>query len=223
MLLVMRYSTILQPAALILALLLALPFTLHALDFGQGGLRHALPEPHYLFSDNETANFGIFSHMIAGAIITALVPLQLIAPLRRQFPMLHRLSGRVIGVAAVLTAIAGLTYIALRGTIGGWPMNIGFTLYGVLMLWAAFQTMRHAAARRIDAHYAWALRLFWLAIGSWLYRVHYGLWYLATGGLWSNPDFTGAFDLVQNIAFFIPYLVGVEIYLTRKRYRVAVN
>ena len=212
-----RWPGIAQTTALLLVALLALPFVLYAANFGQAGLRNALPEPHYIFSTNRPANVAVFIHMGTGALITLLVPFQLIGPLRRRFPRLHRWSGRVIVTAAVITAIGGLIYIALRGTIGGMPMNAGFTLYGVLMLLAAVQTIRHARARRIDRHYAWALRLFWLAIASWLYRVHYGLWYLATNGLWSNPDFTGGFDLVQHFAFYLPYLIGVEVYLSRKR------
>lgn len=219
----MQRVAIIQTTSLVVLILLVLPFSLYALNFGLGGLRDALPEPHYLFSDNATANFTIFAHMIAGGIITCLVPFQLIRPLRRRLPAVHRLSGRIIGAAAIVTAIGGLLYIPLRGTIGGWPMDAGFTLYGALTLLTAVQTVRHARAKRFDAHYVWALRFFWLAIGSWLYRVHYGLWYLATDGLWSNPDFTGAFDLVQNFAFYLPYLIGVEVYLARRRYRVVVN
>ena len=209
--------TVIHTTALLAVTLLILPFAFYALQFGQAGLRNALPEPHYLFSDNTPANSGIFSHMIAGALVTLLVPLQLVGPLRRRAPGLHRWSGRVIAGAAVVTAIGGLIYIPLRGTIGGLPMDAGFTLYGLLLLGAAVQTFRHARARRMAAHQDWALRFFWLAIGSWLYRVHYGLWYLATGGLWSNPDFTGAFDLVQNVAFYLPYLIGVELYIRRRR------
>jgi hypothetical protein len=123
----------------------------------------------------------------------------------------------LIIVAGVATALGGLVYIALRGTIGGTPMDIGFSLYGVLLLGAALQTIRHARAGHFAEHHKWALRFFWLALGSWFYRVHYGLWYLATDRLWSNPQFTGGFDLVQNFAFFLPYLIGVEIYLRRRR------
>ncbi|MDX8347075.1 DUF2306 domain-containing protein [Cognatiyoonia sp. IB215446] len=219
----MTRSTLFHTILCIVLALLVLPFGFYALDFGQGGLRDALPEPHYLMSDNLTANLGIFVHMIAGALVTCLVPFQLVRPLRNRFLGLHRWSGRVIGSAAILTAIGSLIYIPLRGTIGGWPMDAGFTLYGALTLIAALQTIRFARARQFARHRNWALRFFWLAIGSWLYRVHYGLWYLATDGLWSNPDFTGAFDLVQNVAFYLPYLIGVEIYLARKRYRVAVS
>lgn len=209
-------KTYLQTAMLLGVMLLVSPFALYAAGFGQGGLRGTLDAPHYLFSASIPANASIFSHMLLGAAVTLLVPLQLIRPLRQRLPALHRLTGRVIVAGAGITAIGGLAYIALRGTIGGAPMNAGFTLYGALMLLAAWQTFRHAYARRIGQHHAWALRLFWLVLGSWLYRVHYGLWYLATVGLWSTPEFTGAFDLVQNFAFYIPYLIGVEIYLRRR-------
>jgi hypothetical protein len=206
-----------QTTGLLLVMLLALPFVFYAAQFGQAGLRATLAEPHYLFSANIPANHSVFSHMIAGALVTLLVPLQLIGALRRRAPRLHRWSGRLIVSGAIIAASGGLIYIALRGTIGGATMNAGFTLYGGLMLLAATQTIRHARAGRITQHNAWALRLFWLVLGSWLYRVHYGLWYLTTGGLWSNPEFTGGFDLVQNFAFFLPYLIGLEIYLWRRR------
>jgi hypothetical protein len=51
--------------------------------------------------------------------------------------------------------------------------------------------------------------------------VHYGLWYLATGGAASNPDFTGAFDRVQNFAFFVPYLILVQIWIAYRSPRRA--
>lgn len=208
--------SIAQNTALFLVMLLALPFVFYAANFGQSGLRNALSEPHYLFSGNAAANTAIFMHMITGAAVTLLVPLQLIGPIRDRAPRLHRWSGRIIVLTAVVTAIGGLIYIPLRGTIGGAPMNAGFTVYGVLVLTCAVQTIRFAHARRITRHRAWALRLFWLAMGSWFYRVHYALWHLATDGRWSNPEFTGAFDFIQNFAFYLPYLIGVEIYLRRQ-------
>ena len=219
----MQRSALLHTTMFVLLALLVLPFSFYLIEFGQGGLRDRLPEPHYLLSDSSMANLSIFIHMITGGVITFLIPFQLVRPLRSRFPAIHRWSGRIIGAAAIITSVGGLSYILLRGTIGGWPMNVGFTLYGVLTLLAAIQTIRHAQASRLNAHAKWALRFFWLAIGSWLYRVHYGLWYLTTDVLWSNAAFTGVFDLIQNFAFYVPYLIGLEIYLARKRYRVVVN
>ena len=147
-------KNVLQTCLLVLLVLLTLPFAIYAINFAQGGLRDAMPEPHYIRSDNLIANLSIFSHMAAGAAITVLVPLQLIPSLRLRLPALHRWSGRLIIIAAVATAVGGLVYIPLRGTIGGTPMNIGFSLYGALVLLTAVQTIRYARARRFADHNA---------------------------------------------------------------------
>lgn len=215
--LIRRWSVILQTGALTLMGLLALSFVIHAADFGQSGLRDALPAPHRLQSDIPLANVSIFTHMLAGALITFLAPMQLMGPVRRRWPALHRITGRILVATAILTALGGLGYILIRGTIGGPMMSIGFSLYGALMLFCAVQTIRFARQGAIARHRAMALRLFWLAMGSWLYRVHYGLWYAATDGLWSNRQFTGAFDQFQNFGFYLPYLLAVEFYLRRAR------
>ena len=198
--------------------LLILPFAYYAVSFGQAGLLDALPEPHYLMSDVTVANLAIFSHMILGGVITFLAPFQLITALRKRYPIVHRWSGRIIATAAIVTAFGGLIYIAMRGTIGGTPMDAGFALYGGLTLLAAVRTWQLARRRDFARHRIWALRLLSLAIASWLYRVQYGLWYLATDGLWSTPQFTGAFDLFMNVGFYLPHLIGLEVYL-RSRHK----
>ena len=158
--------------------------------------------------------------MLSGGLITLLTPFQLVAVLRRRWPGLHRMSGRLLVIAGLLTAICGLTFVGGRGTIGGTVMDVGFTLYGTLLGLAAVQTYRSAHRREFDRHRTWALRFFCLAIASWLYRVHYGLWYFVTGGLWSEPDFSGGFDKVQVFAFYLPYLLLLEVYLRREPLRL---
>ncbi|MEO0910923.1 MAG: DUF2306 domain-containing protein, partial [Pseudomonadota bacterium] len=69
------------------------------------------------------------------------------------------------------------------------------------------------ARHRDPGHREWALRLVVLALGSWLYRVHYGIWYLLTDGMYSEPDFSGAFDIIQTFAFYLPYLLLLEIWM----------
>ena len=120
---------------------------------------------------------------------------------------------------ALVTGLAGMTYIPLRGTIGGPVMSVGFFIYGLCLFTAALMLARMALTGDREGHWAWGLRLFWLALGSWLYRVHYTLWYLLTGGVGSEPDFSGPFDLVQNFAFFVPYLLAVQIWIARRRQR----
>ncbi|MEM7536434.1 MAG: DUF2306 domain-containing protein [Chloroflexota bacterium] len=158
-----------------------------------------------------TASIGL--HFAGGGIILILGSIQLIGSIRNRYPRIHRWIGRVYVVASLLTAIGGLIFIAISGTIGGTVMDIGFGLYGILMLVAAVETMRHARAGRIDVHNAWALRLYALAIGSWLYRMDYGFWELLAGGAGHTDDFTGWFDQIMAFFFYIPNLIVVEIML----------
>jgi hypothetical protein len=174
----------------------------------------ALYEPH-----TPVASFGMGLHFFAGATLLLLGPIQLIGAVRRKAPAVHHWIGRLYALAAVSAGVGGLIFISLKGTVGGVMMNVAFAAYGALMVLAAVQTVRHAMARRIDVHRAWAIRLFALAIGSWLYRIGYGLFF-AIGGA-ENPghttDFTGWYDHIMNWAFFVPPLIVAEMFIRARR------
>ena len=212
----------LQTVALLLLCLALAPFGFYALKVAASAFDGAAVGAPYLFvAGAPWSNAGMLVHVTAGALLTCLVPLQLLGGLRRRHTALHRATGVLLVAMAVPASLGGLVYIALRGTVGGPAMSTGFALYGAFVLVAAVQVARSAARGDRDAHWQWALRLFWLAIASWLYRVHYGLWYLATGGAASNRDFTGAFDRVQNFAFFVPYLILVQLWIAYRSPRRA--
>ncbi|WP_299041953.1 DUF2306 domain-containing protein [uncultured Tateyamaria sp.] len=165
----------------------------------------------------------LFAHMVTGALVTTLSVIQLAGPIRRRWPRLHRNSGRLLAVAALLTGIGGLVYIARSGTVGGTDMSAAFGLYGVLMIIAAIQTPRLAMHRDYDRHRRWGLRLIILGLGSWFYRLHYGLWFGitcslgdATCGMGVQSDFSGLFDRIQVWAFYLPYLLVLEWWLRRR-------
>lgn len=119
--------------------------------------------------------------------------------------------------AALAAGVGGLVFIAAKGTIGGRVADLDFGLYGVLMVLAAAQAWRHGYARRLEAHRAWALRLFALAIGSWLHHVDYGIWMLLTGGPGRRQGFTGPFDQVMAFFFSLPNLLVAELCLRARR------
>lgn len=167
--------------------------------------------------DTPVATTAIGLHFAAGGLILALGCIQLIAAVRERFPALHRWLGRVYVAAALVSGIGGLIFIAAKGTIGGTAMDVGFSLYGVLILLAAVETLRHALGRRLDTHRAWALRLFALAIGSWLYRMEYGFWIMLFGRLGRTPDFRGPFDVVMAFFFYLPNLAVVEAFIRARR------
>ncbi|MBO9433945.1 DUF2306 domain-containing protein [Ruegeria sp. R13_0] len=211
-------SRLVAGLVLVLFYLTLLPFVVHGFGMIGIGLSENASRQSYLFADDaRVGNAAMMLHIGAGTVLVALVPLQLIRAVRLRFNRFHRMLGAVLIALALVTGLAGMTYIPLRGTIGGPVMSAAFFLYGLCLFTSALMLARMARVRNRAGHWAWGLRLFWLALGSWLYRVHYTLWYLLTGGVGSEPDFSGPFDLVQNFAFFVPYLLMVQIWILRKR------
>ena len=167
------------------------------------------------------ATAGIGLHFAAGGLILILGSIQLLDIVRVRFLAVHRWIGRVYIVACLLAALGGLAFIMAKGTIGGLVMNIGFGLYGVLMGVSAVQTYRYAVRGNLASHRLWALRLYALAIGSWLYRMDYGFWLLLTDGLGHNHTFSGPFDYVMAFFFYIPNLLVVDLYVRAGSYQAS--
>lgn len=177
------------------------------------------------FTGGVLGNTALYAHMVFGGLITVLAIVQWAGPLRRKWPFIHRVSGRILTLLAFLAGVGGLVYIVQNGTIGGPEMSAGFALYGVLMVIAAVQTPRMAITRQYERHRRWAARLIVLCLASWLYRVHYGVLYAtlcAEGSdvcmLYTTPEFTGPFDRIQNWAFYLPYLFLAEIWVRVRRH-----
>ena len=204
----------LKYALIILMYLMVAPFLVHAVELLEVAYADETTMKPYLFIAGGTfGNTAMVVHIAAGIALTVLVPLQLVGVIRWHITAMHRVTGMILIGLGLLTSVGGLAFIAIRGTIGGPVMSIGFSLYGVCMFTAAIRTLQMARDSNRTKHGQWAIRFFWLAMGSWFYRLHYVLWYLLTGGAWSNPDFSGTFDKIQNFAFFLPYLVIVEIWI----------
>lgn len=163
------------------------------------------------------ASVGIGLHLLAGIVLLALGPIQLVAPLRSRWPSLHRWSGRVYASAAIVAGAGGLVFILAKGTIGGTPMDIAFAIYGLALIVAAGSAVRHARARRFDAHRAWAIRLFALVVGSWLYRIEYTAWRVFAGGLGHTAAFDGPFDTAMLYFFFVPNLLLAEAFVRARK------
>lgn len=209
-----------RTAANVLLILLAVNtawFVLYSAGLGLGALRSDTPaELSRVFAGTmPISNASLAVHMVAGAVLTIGAPLQALPMLRRRRPELHRRAGYVLAALAAATGFAGLVYIALEGTVGGWWMSLWFAIYGALMIWAAVNTVYYALCKDLSRHFAWAIRFVILAVGSWIFRMHYALWEITTGGIASNDGFTGTFDRVQVFAFFLPYLLIAEIIIRR--------
>ncbi len=199
-----------------LLVLIATPFAIYAVGLGVLGLLGELPERSRFARPISPVTVSFFFHTIVGAVVMLLAPLQLLSFIRNRWPGFHRWAGRVGVTTAFLAGVGGLSYILFIGTVGGRTMDLGFGLYGVLIILASVQTYRFARARDFTRHREWALRLFILAIGSLLYRVQYGVWGFVTDGLgvsrYGEVPYAGWFDQFQMVGFYLPYLVGLEIW-----------
>ena len=83
------------------------------------------------------ASVGIGLHFAAGGLILVLGGMQLIDSIRSNYPRVHHWTGRLYIFLSLVAAIGGLSFIAIKGTVGGLVMDIGFGLYGILMFVAA--------------------------------------------------------------------------------------
>lgn len=175
----------------------------------------SLPRLHEAATPGATLAIG--AHFLTGGILLLLGPVQLVGSVRRRWPAVHRWIGRLYVSAAALAGIGGLGFILAKGTVGGPAMSVAFGLYGALMVSCAWFAFTNARARRLEKHRAWAIRLFALAIGSWLYRMEYGFWFLTMGKLGHTPDFRGWFDLVMDLFFYVPNLAVAEVFIRARR------
>lgn len=172
--------------------------------------------PQLYETASRPASIAIGAHFFAGAVVLIMGPLQFIPAIRTKVPALHRFSGRVYALAALGAGLGGLGYLALKGAVGGIMMDLGFAGYGILIVLATANTFRYARARRFNQHRAWAIRLFALGIGSWLYRMDYGIWLKLVGGIGHTHSFDGPFDYVMDFFFYVPNLIVAEMIVRRE-------
>jgi hypothetical protein len=154
----------------------------------------------------------IGAHFAAGGILLLLGRIQLIGAIRRAAPALHRWLAASTSPRRI-AGLEGLGFILGKGTIGGAVMDIGFALYGLLMVLCESLAFLHARHRGMEQHRAWAIRLSALTVGPWLYRMEYGFWFLTAGRVGHTDSFTGGFDMLMAFAFYLPNLAVAELFI----------
>ena len=157
-------------------------------------------------------NLAFVSHSLLTAVVCVGGTMQLMPPIRNRFPAIHRFTGRVYLLVAVVMAVGGIWMIWGRGSrlteIGGW----GTTVNGLLVLVAAIVAFHFARRRQINQHRRWAMRTFILLSGVWFTRLGYMSWAIATGGLGMSRSLDGPFDLFIAFGSYLLPLAVLEIY-----------
>lgn len=179
--------------------------------------------PHGHVAGDFWGNAVVGLHLLFTVLVLMGGALQLVPAVRRRWPVFHRWVGRSYLVGAVLLAGGGIVMLLTRGTVGAWPQHLGVGLNGVVVLVFAALTLRHALARRLDAHRRWALRL-WVAVaGVWFFRLGLMLWLVihrAPVGF-DMASFSGPFLSFLSFAQFLIPLAVLQLYFWAQAQRAA--
>jgi uncharacterized membrane protein len=164
-------------------------------------------------------NLVVAGHLLFAAVVVLGGLVQLLPQVRTHAPRLHRWNGRVYATAALATAIGGMVMTWTRGAPGALIQDIAINLNALLVIAFAAMAVRHARARRFDAHRRWALRLFLAVSGVWFFRLMLPLWIVANQGPagFDAETFSGpALTAIAFLSYLLPLAV-LELYLRAQR------
>jgi hypothetical protein len=164
------------------------------------------------------ANLDIGLHFLMGKVLVLAWPILLSARICSRHRKVHRWTGRIYVTAGFLAGAGGMSFIVTHGTFSR-AAAIAFSVWGAVMMLSSVMAYVHARARRFDRHRAWAIRLFAMVLGSWLFDIEIKAWTDWAGGIGMNADGTsGPFDLAMLLLFFVPNLLVAE-FLIRNMHR----
>lgn len=181
------------------------------------GLVAGLPMPSV---SDWIANLGIGMHFICGAVLVLAWPLLLSSRIRARHRAVHRWTGRVYVTAGLLAGTGGLSFIFTRGAYVQ-SASIAFGIWGAVMMLSAAMAYVHARAKRFDLHRAWAIRLFAMVLGSWLFDLEIRAWKDLAGGIgFGEGNTSGPLDYAMLYLFFVPNLLVAEFFIRNKHKRL---
>ena len=103
-------------------------------------------------------------HVVPGGVFLALAPFQFVSALRRRYVAVHRWSGRILIVAAVVSVLSSF-YFGLLIPFGGAGEAVAIAVFGGVFLLAIGRAFVAIRRRQIARHREWMIRAFAIAIG----------------------------------------------------------
>lgn len=169
------------------------------------------------------ANLGIGLHFVMGTVLVMAWPILLSARIRARHRAVHRWTGRIYVTAGVLAGAGGMSFILTHGAYTP-AASVAFAIWGAVMMLSAVMAYVHARAKRFDLHRAWAIRLFAMVLGSWVFDLEIRAWKDLTGGLGTGAGNTsGPFDYAILYLFFVPNLLVAEGFIRNQHKRIAAH
>jgi len=169
------------------------------------------------------ANLGIGLHFVMGAVLVLVWPILLSARIRARHRAVHRWTGRIYVTAGILAGAGGMSFILTHGAYTP-SASVAFAIWGAVMMLSAVMAYVHARAKRFDLHRAWAIRLFAMVLGSWVFDLEIRVWKDLTGGLGMGAGNTsGPFDYAILYLFFVPNLLVAECFIRNQHKHIAAH
>lgn len=164
------------------------------------------------FPEEITGNLFAFPwlsiHAAAASTALLVAPLQFVARLRKRFPRIHRITGRLYVVACV---IGGLTGLPLAwGATAGPIATAGFGILAILWLWTTMVAWRLAVDGRFAEHRRWMIRSIALTAAGITLRVYLGIM------LTLPVEFYEGYRVIAFLCW-VPNILLAELYLRRGR------
>ena len=104
-----------------------------------------------------------FLHVLPGALVLLLAPLQFSKRLRSRYLGVHRWSGRLILLAVIPLSLSGFFFGSMP--FAGVPETLAIVVFGGLFLFAAARAFVAIRRRDIARHREWMIRMFAVAVG----------------------------------------------------------
>ena len=153
--------------------------------------------------------FWFLLHVIGAPIALALGIFQFLPKLRKARPHLHRLSGRIYGIAILLSGVGGL--VMSLGILADRPVaGLGFGLLAVLWIGVTGFGISAAMRREFALHQRWMFRSFALTFAAVTLRLQ--LPFMIMGGM----EYVEAANIVAWTCW-VPNLIFAEWWLRRTR------
>jgi uncharacterized membrane protein len=184
----------------------AVLIALYALSFFPRGESAFPPQLRESFSSRP---WGIYPHVLFGAIALILGPFQFRRGLLLRRRALHRRLGLVYVICATLTGVVGL-YMATY-SFGGLTTHLGFGLLGAFTTATTAVAYARIRAHDVSAHREWMIRSFALIFAAVTLRIELPLLIIAHQG-----QFSPAYAIIAWSAW-VPNLLWAEWYIRHKR------
>lgn len=207
----------------------SIPFIYHAFMIGADFAYDGVAEYSVFETQNpRIALYLIAWHMIFGASMNFLAPFQVHLGISGKSRKWHKYIGITTLSIATFGAIVGSLYFSMYkdvnwGTQGHAEFHVyqGGGMYGVVMLYVIYKCIQSLVQKQYTSHKEWAIRLFILAIGSWLNRVTTGwivVFFLTAGAVGiERPVNPEIFAYINPWSFYIVPLAVYEVYVRLKR------